>query len=81
MKCTIIIKHDTADNWRKASWYVLEKNELVVAYEGEKKIWKIGDGERTWDELPTVERIEEIEEFLVSSLRGDSVGIRLNGRV
>ena len=56
----IILRNDTSDNWEKVSGTaVLLAGEIGIEFtkdenEDKKAIIKVGDGERTWGELPYI---------------------------
>ena len=59
-KC--LIKRDTSARWKDAN-PVLRLGEIVMAQINEDTfLYKIGDGERTWKELPYVD-LNEVSEF------------------
>ena len=61
IKSYIILRHDTAEKWKKSNT-VLKKGEIVLSIEdGGKQFLKTGDGERTWKDLPYIPvRAEDI---------------------
>lgn len=47
----ILLKNDTLANWQKSSLQ-LKKGEVALALSGDQYLIKIGDGTRTWSQLP-----------------------------
>ena len=62
---TICIKRDTEENFCIEN-LVLRPQEIAGSYENGKVIgYKIGDGHTPWKDLPYIDNITEVSEFLL----------------
>lgn len=79
MSVKVLIRRDSVENFTTSAFVPLAF-ELVSAYctDSDKIIYKIGDGKTSWEKLPEVERIEEINGFKVYTEGKEAIEMFLN---
>lgn len=79
MAVKVLIRRDSVENFTTSAFVPLAF-ELVSAYstDSDRIIYKIGDGKTSWEKLPEVERIEEIDGFKVYTKGKEAIEMFLN---
>ncbi len=78
MALKVLIKRDSTKNFTIDN-FVPREHELVSAYEQDSKrvIYKFGDGKTSWENLPEVTKISEIDRFKVYTRRSGTETIEM----
>ena len=79
MAVKVLIRRDSVETFTTEA-FVPKEYELVSAFETETSqvVYKIGDGKTSWEHLPAVTKIEEIDRFKVYTIKGEAVEMFLN---